>query len=136
MSGKDARRIAPMMDNFNEPFWSAAREGRLVVQRSKSTGAYQWPPRPRLLPDWDDDMEWTEVPGNGTVYSFSVVYRSSHTYPPTPYVIAVIELDCGVFFTSNIVDVDPEKVRIGMKVKVALEPQDEKISLPVFSPRN
>ena len=62
-------RTLPMKDTFTEPYWAGAKDGKLLVQRSKRTGKLQWPPRPRILPDWNDEPEWTPVAGEGTIYS-------------------------------------------------------------------
>jgi hypothetical protein len=51
-----------------------------------------------------------------------------------PYVFALITLDHGVRILSNIINCDPESVKIGMPVKVVFERISEEIVLPLFSP--
>ena len=51
-----------------------------------------------------------------------------------PEIDAVIDLDEGTRFVSNIVGCDPSEVRIGMRVEMEMETVDEAWSLPVFRP--
>lgn len=131
--GETPARTRPMIDPTTQVFWDAAREGRLLVQRDPKSGRLQWPPRPRLLPDWTEAPEWVEVSGRGAVWSYSVVRRSSHPAPPTPYVLAVVELEEGPYMTTNIVGIDPDAVRVGLPVRVVFEPLGDGLMLPVFA---
>lgn len=126
-------RAVPTRDELTEPFWAAAREGRLLAPRSTATGELHWPPRLPVSAA-GDGVEWTELSGEGTVFSYSVVNRSSHAYPPTPYVLALVELREGITMITNIVDVDPGAVHIGMPVRVTFEEIDAETALPVFIP--
>ena len=50
-----------------------------------------------------------------------------------PYVVALIELEgIGVRMISNIIDCQPEEVKIGMKVEVVFDDVTEKVTLPKF----
>ena len=53
-----------------------------------------------------------------------------------PYAIAVVELDEGPRMMSNIVDCPqtPEALELDMKLEVAFEKLDDKITLPLFRP--
>jgi uncharacterized OB-fold protein len=48
--------------------------------------------------------------------------------------VAVIDLDEGTRFVSDIVDCDPEDVQIGMRVEMRIETVNDEWSLPVFRP--
>ena len=58
-----------------------------------------------------------------------------HPAFPPPYVIAVVALaeDPGVRLTTNIINVDPESMRIGMELEVDFEPTDD-VWIPLFRP--
>jgi hypothetical protein len=81
-----------------------------------------------------------ELPGTGTVYTFTVV---RHPLRPqlqeaVPYVSAIIELDgtqgAGARIQANVIDCDPDLVRIGDKVKVEFEQISETFAVPRFRP--
>jgi uncharacterized OB-fold protein len=124
----------PIPDALTEPFWQAAREGRLLIQRNPVSGHAQWYPRPYCLDDWNVVPEWIEASGKATLYSFTVIPRSDIEEVPAPYVLAIVELEEGARMGATLIDVDPEKVEIGMPLEVVFVPLDEEISIPRFRP--
>jgi uncharacterized OB-fold protein len=126
----------PIINDDNRPFWEGARRGVLLFQRCAACARLRHPPRvicPRCL---SEEFSFEEADGAGTVYSFTVIHR---TYLPdrlgkTPYVAAVINLDCGVRMVSNIVDTNPDEVEIGMEVRVVFREITDGLVLPLFVP--
>lgn len=53
----------------------------------------------------------------GTVYTYTVVHQSTPEFP-TPYVLAYVDLPEGVRVLSQLTEVAPEQVRIGMAVEL------------------
>ena len=51
-----------------------------------------------------------------------------------PYVVALIELDEGPTMMSNVVECNPEALKIGDPVRVLFEDWSKDISIPMFSP--
>jgi uncharacterized protein len=121
----------PITTPLTEPFYEAAAEGRLLVQRCQATGRHQWYPRAHSVHDIGGDVEWVESSGRGVVYTFSVVGRSPFDDVEAPYVFSIVELEEGVRMATNIVGVPPEDVRIGMPVRVRFVPRGE-TSVPMF----
>ena len=68
-------------------------------------------------------MEWTavEASGRGAVYSYVVVHHPP--VPPFEYpnLIVLVELEEGTRVVSNLRDVAPEDVRIGMAVRARFD---------------
>ncbi len=59
-----------------------------------------------------------QMPNTGTIYSYSLVNSAPVGFEyEVPYFVAIVELDNGVKIFSQVVDSDPEKVKIGAKVK-------------------
>lgn len=119
-----------------QPFWDAAREHRLRIQRSKKTGRYVYYPRAVSPFGADDSLEWVDASGRGTIWSFTVARRA--TAPQwegdVPYVIAIVELAEGPHMTANIVDCDPDSVRVGMPVEATFVDVTEQVTLVQFRP--
>jgi uncharacterized OB-fold protein len=115
------------------PYWSAAREGRLVVQSCRRCGRHQLYPRAHCL-SCRGPVEWVESAGTGTVYSFTVIRQNpSRSFRHLiPFVVALVDLDDGPRVMTNIVGSPPESVAIGSRVKVAFEAVSDEASLPVF----
>ncbi len=116
-------RPLPTPTPMTQPFWDALRLHRLVLQFSPSTRQWVYYPRSHALGTLADDLEWREATGTGTVYTFTIARRP--TAPAwegaSPQVIAVVELDEGPRLTTELVGIDPEAVRIGMRVSAVFD---------------
>jgi len=128
-------RPAPGADPETEPFWKAAHEGRLIVQRCTACGAHQLYPRWRCV-RCRGQLEWVDAGGGGTVYSFTVIRQNfSRSFRHLiPYVVALVDLDEGPRLMTNLVGVEPDVVRIGMRVGVRFERVSDDASIPLFEP--
>jgi uncharacterized OB-fold protein len=129
-------RPIPVPDLHTAPFWEHVREGRFALPHCESCARHHFYPKGACPHCGSSRITWSEASGRGEVYSFSVVHR-----PPgpafkedVPYVIAIVKTEEGPHLLSRIVDVPPEAVSVGMKVKVRLLKVSDETSLPVFSP--
>lgn len=130
----------PHADDETQPFWEAALEGRLVTTRCTQCGTCILPPQPRCFACQGTGFEWVDLPGTGTIYSFTVV---RHPLTPqqaeiVPYASGVIDLDgtqgAGARMIANLVGVDPDAVRIGDKVRVDFDHVSDTYAVPRFRP--
>ena len=65
-------------------------------------------------------MERVRLGGRGKVVTFTVVHDAPKDFEAMkPYVLAIVELDEGLRVTSQVIDVEPKEVKIGMPVEVA-----------------
>jgi hypothetical protein len=134
------RKPIPHARGEERPFFEAATDGRLAIQRCPECGNMVFFPRTVCPHCRRDTPEWMDAAGTGTVYSFSVVVRSaiSGYADEVPYVVALVTLDEGVRLMANIVNVAPDDVRIGMPVRVTFEHRGdragEEIVIPQFEP--
>ena len=80
-------------DRDTSGFWSAAREGRLVVRVCASCGAVLHMPRAwcHSCGTWSE--KWQEVAGRGRLLTWTVVEHQVHPAFPTPYTVVVVDLD-------------------------------------------
>ncbi len=109
----------PQLDNVNEEYWKAAREGRLLIQQCPKCGNRQWYPR-ALCTSCGADPEWLETAGRGTIHTYTVVRQQGLPAfkAELPYVIAMVELDEGPLIFGSMPGTDPDTVSIGMPVEV------------------
>jgi uncharacterized OB-fold protein len=129
-------RPAPVVTEDSEGFWSAAAEGRLVVQRCSSCHRYLHPPRPMCPHCHATGHEWVEAAGTGTVYSYALLHHPQHPSFDYPIIAALVELDEGVRIVTNLVDIDPVDVAIDLPVEVTFVPTLGGAAVPVFRPRD
>jgi hypothetical protein len=126
----------PLADTTTLPFWEAAAEHRLVVQRCTSCGHTRLPPAPVCPECRSAESDWQEVSGRGEVYTHTSVHRPIAAEQPLPFVIAVIALEDsgGLRIISNLVGVEPDAVAIGMPVELVWEDMGADLAIPRFRP--
>ena len=126
----------PTIEDDTRPFWDAASEGRLLIQRCTACGEWQYYPRPFCKRCWSEDVEWAEASGRATLYTFSVVRRND--LPPfgerVPDVPAIVDLEEGPRMMTEVVDADPDQLEIGTALVVDFADVDEELKRPVFRP--
>ncbi len=130
MADDIAKPAAPIVTNEAKPFWDAAAEGKLLIQRCDSCGDAYFHPRPFCPFCLSDKTSWFEAAGTGTIYTYTVTTRA-----PIFKIPAMVALDEGPVIMSAIVDADPETVSIGQRVGVTFVPTADGPPLPAFRPR-
>lgn len=127
---------APYQSPDNKEFWAATGEGRLLLRRCDDCQSFIWYPRPFCPACGSLRTSWAQASGLGTVYTFTVVHRSviPGFREAAPYVVAYVELAEGPRVMTNIVDVDPAAVSIGMPVSVVFADTGEGSALYRFKP--
>ena len=127
----------PLADATTLPFWQAAAEHRLVVQRCTGCGHTRLPPAPICPECRSAASDWKTVSGRGEVYTYTIVHRPIAANQTLPFVIAVIALEGagGVRLISNLVETPPEQVAVGLPVEVAWEDMSADLAIPRFRPR-
>lgn len=80
------------------------------------------------------EVEVVELSGRGTVYSYALLHHPQHPAFDYPVVAVLVDLDEGIRLVSNLTDIDPADVRIGMRVEVAFVDTAGGGALPVFHP--
>ena len=119
-----------------EVYWEGCRKHELLLQRCTQCSEFQFYPRIICTNCASEDLEWVKGSGRGRVLTFAIVRRAvSEAYAAdVPYVVALIQLDEGPTMMSNVVQCDPETVKIGSPVQVIFEDWSEEISVPQFRP--
>ena len=79
-------------------------------------------------------QELIDLAGTGVVYSFTILHHPQHPSFEYPVIAALVDVDEGVRILSNLVDIAPDAVRIGMRVRVRFEPTRDDMTVPVFAP--
>lgn len=92
-------------------------EGRFMLQRSRATGQFFYPPRVAEPRTGSRELEWVAVSGRGVVYATTVVRKR----PPEPnHGIVLVDLEEGPRMMSRVEGLPPEEVRIGMAVQAEI----------------
>jgi uncharacterized OB-fold protein len=126
----------PEITSVSEPFYRAAREHRLIIQRCKDCKKNIFYPKSICPHCLSKDFEWYDSSGKGKVYSYTIVEAAAPEafQGAVPYVLGVIDLKEGVRMLSWIVDCKHEDVKCDMDVEVTFKDLDDKVALPMFKP--
>ena len=127
-----AHVVRPMVNRDSQFFWDGTVAGELRIQQCNACGALRFPPGPACQSCDAYDRGHVVAAGTGTVFSYVV-----HRHPPVPgkdlpIVIALIDLDEGVRMVGEVLDVSPEEIAIGMRLRVDFNRIDDELTLPVW----
>jgi hypothetical protein len=130
-----ASPMRPLVTPDTAFFWAGTAVGELRIQRCASCGALRHPPGP-MCPACGQpaDGGYVVAAGTGEVFSYVV-----HHHPPVPgktlpMVVALVQLPEGVRMVGELPGVRPDRVRIGLPVRVAFARVDDDLTLPAWRP--
>jgi uncharacterized OB-fold protein len=70
-----------------------------------------------------------DLPGTGTVRTFSVIARAPYdAVVPAPYAAGVVALTDGTTVSASIIGVDPAEVTVGLEVELVPVPREKDIA--------
>jgi uncharacterized OB-fold protein len=120
----------------SQPFWAALREHRLEIQRCAACGAWVHYPRHRCPRCLSADLGWHVVDGAARITSFTVTrVPTAPTFADeVPQLLGVVELDQGPRLTTTFVDVAPEDLRVGLRVRPVFDDGASGTTLLRFRP--
>jgi uncharacterized OB-fold protein/acyl dehydratase len=130
-----ASPMRPMVTPDTIFFWEGTALGELRIQRCPGCGALRHPPGP-MCPacGTPGDGGYVVAAGTGEVFSYVV-----HHHPPVPgkklpMVVALVQLPEGVRMVGEMPGAVPDRVRIGLPVRVAFARLDDDLTLPIWRP--
>ncbi|MCU1365865.1 MAG: hypothetical protein JWN39_1504 [Ilumatobacteraceae bacterium] len=128
-------RPLPKLLPWNEWFWTSGADGILRIQGCDECGTLVHPPAPVCPSCRSSSHSPRATSGRGTVIGSTVNHQQWLPGFEPPYVIVNVALadDPSIHLTSNVLDVAPDDVHIGMEVEVRFEHIDD-VWLPLFAP--
>jgi uncharacterized protein len=100
---------------------------RLEAGKCKKCGQIYFPPR-LICPECkSNQFETIRLNPEGKLLTYTIIRIASDKFSiQAPYAVGIVELNDGVKLTSQIADVDFDKIKIGMKLKLVFRKiQDE-----------
>ncbi len=105
-----------------ESFYQFAAEKKLMAAKCQKCGALLLPPRPMCTECFSTRFKWIELKKRGKLLTYTVIYIPPVQFQSSaPYASGIIELEKGPRLPGVIRGVDPEKIKIGMELKVDFE---------------
>jgi uncharacterized OB-fold protein len=125
--------IVPEQTTLTEPYWAAAREGRVALQRCVECGIVWHPPSPVCPAGRAHPIEWFLASGHGRLYSYTEVQHAAHpaVQHALPYLVGLIDLAEGPRLVCNLVGADTSAPAAGAPVTIGIGPAAGGLHLPV-----
>ena len=133
----DFAKPMPIPTPTTKPFWDALAEHRIRIQYSPSTDRYVFYPRVLAPGTLADDLQWREISGAGSLYTYTVAHRpvAPHFAGDVPQVLAVVQWVEGPRASTEIVNADPADIRVGMRVRpVFFDYPDDGVTMLRYEP--
>ncbi len=127
----------PIPTPTTRPFWDALAEHRIRIQYSPSADRWVFYPRVLAPGTLADDLESRQISGAATLVSFAVAERpvAPQFADAVPQLLGVVEWAEGPRLATELVDVDPADLRIGMPVTpVFADCPDDGVTLLRYTP--
>mgnify|MGYP001600821953 FL=1 len=102
----------------DSPFFAGLTKKKLLGSKCISCGYVFATPRSHCM-ECGAKTEWYELPLKGRLHTFTTCYFGSEAFlKETPFTLILVEFDgVNTLFLSRFAGIEPDKVRIGMKVK-------------------
>ncbi len=132
------RRPLPVSQPEYDFYWEKAKAHELWIMHCDDCNKAYFYPRPICPLCFSRNTRWMQSSGKGSLLAFAIVHRA-----PTPafadmvpFVTAIVELEDGARFPTNLVQVEPDqsKIKVGMPVEVVFDDVTENVTLPKFKP--
>jgi uncharacterized OB-fold protein len=132
----DMPGVEPNMDDAG--FWASCNQRVLAFQGCARCGVQRHPPTPMCGACRSTEVKWVEAPPRAQVYSYTVVHHAAHPAVTAnlPYVVAVVTFEGlpGVRLVTNVTEIAPAEVRIGMNVSLWWDSLADARLIPRFHP--
>jgi len=126
----------PIPTAISRPYWDALNRHEVHIQHCTGCGAWVHYPRSHCPTCLSPALEWKKVSGQGVLYAFTIsrVPTLAEFRDAVPQFLAVVELDEGVRINSVVIGVEPEALKIGMRMKPAFAANASGQTLLHFAP--
>lgn len=126
----------PIHTPVSEKYWQSLKQHELTIQKCNICDKNIFYPR-EFCPDClSEDLEWFKISGKGRLHSYTVIHSSA--YPEfrddLPIMLGFIKLEENVHMIANIVECEPENLKVEMEVEIVFDDITAEYTLPRFKP--
>ena len=122
-------------DQLTAPFWEAANDSKLVIQKCSKCDRFQHPPAQECGQCGSaGDLTWEEVSGKGRLYNYGVVHdcpiRLLQDDQPFNVAVVMLDEDPGIQMYSHLPGTPVDDVPVGADVEVVFEDTANGLKVP------
>src|SRR5207247_2644537 len=108
-------RPIPVPNELSRPFWDAARQKVLALQRCQACKHFQHPPYATCVRCMGIDLKFEPVSGKGVIYAYTIMYHAGDKRfaAAIPYASIIVELDDapGALLAGNLLEAPYTEVK-------------------------
>lgn len=125
----------PTPTPVSQPFWDAAKQHRLSMQRCHDCEQMVFTPRELCPGCMSSDLDWVDLSGRGRVYTYTLIQQAAHPYfqDKVPYLYGVVLLDEGPRMFTNFL-MDHDAIEIGQRVQAVFTDISDEYAIVQFEP--
>ena len=124
--------LRPVISPDTAFFWEGTARHELRIQRCGGCGTLRHPPGAMCPVCGFARPEYDVAAGTGEIYSYVVHHQPPVPGRQLPIVIVLVQLTEGVRMVGELLGTDPERVRIGLPVRVTFVEVDGELTLPAW----
>jgi uncharacterized protein len=124
--------LRPVVSPDTAFFWDGTAAGELRIQRCGGCGALRHPPGPMCPACGAARPGYVVAAGTGEVYSYVVQHHPPVPGKQLPIVVALVALPEGVRVVGELLGVNPDRVRVGLPVRIEFVRVDDTLTLPAW----
>jgi hypothetical protein len=113
-------------DDSTAAFFDGTAAGQFLIRRCQPAGHASRPQARQCATCGSTELRWEPAAGGGRLVSWAVV--------PGRGVVAIVELDDGPWWWSELVGADPATLTEGQRLRLVFEQPEGGEAVPVFEP--
>ncbi|MEU3270230.1 OB-fold domain-containing protein [Saccharomonospora sp. NPDC006951] len=114
----------------NEFWFTAAKRGRLEIQRCADCHTLRHPPAPACANCRSLSWDSVRASGKATLHSFTVIHHPRDAAFGYPLIVGLADLEEGTRLVADIAGIDRDELRIGMELEVGFAEHPHGETLP------
>ena len=101
-----------------KPFWEGLAQHKLLAQACRSCDARFFPPRSHCPDCLEDELDWFELSGRGSLHSWTTVHMAGPEFD-TPFSLGLVDLEHGMGrIAAKVLDAGQGRLEVGMPVHI------------------
>lgn len=103
--------FVPEYSSFTETFRQGLDAGKFMTTRCAACGKLTFPPKQHCPDCWSDDINWTELSGQGILYARTTIHAAATQFrDEVPFSVGIVDLEEGVRLVTGLID-DPDRIK-------------------------
>ncbi|MXW50482.1 MAG: Zn-ribbon domain-containing OB-fold protein [Gammaproteobacteria bacterium] len=112
--------LVPEYSGFTGTFRQGLEAGKFMTTACASCGALTFPPKQHCPDCWSDDMNWTELSGQGILYARTTIHAAATQFrDEVPFSVGIVDLEEGVRLVAGLID-DPDRIKNGDAIRLVI----------------